>query len=148
MGETVLEVYHLNDNIGVGSPPECEKDLQQLVEAGFQAILNVLEPNVAIGMAARDEALAAKSRNLFYLNFPVDDDISDLDVHQFCTKLELLPPPTYVHGSGDGKAAALAVIAVAKKNQWSAEQAHDFIASERLACRKGDWSQLVHEHVA
>lgn len=143
-----MEVHHLNEKVGVGAAPESKDDVAELAQQGFQAILNVQEPNEDVELPARDEALAAKSKRLFYLNFPVDDDVSQLDVDQFCTKLKLLPPPTYVHGTGDGKAAALAVIALARQNKWSLEEANNFITDQNLACREGEWRGLVEQHIS
>jgi len=143
-----LEVYQLNDNVSVGEAPDSEGDLEELAEQGYQAILNVQEPDAACELSARDEALAARSRGVFFLNFPVDNDVSELDVDQFCGKLKLLPPPTYVHGTGDGKAAALAVIALAKQNGWSVQEASNLMTNHNLACCEGDWCHLVAQHIS
>jgi len=97
------------------------EQLQQAVEQGFQAVLNLRSPD-ELGFW-QDEQQVAKMLGLHYINIPLRlEYLDEAVVTEILHTLEQLPKPVIVHCAAGMRSAAIALLSTAMKQKLTSEQ--------------------------
>jgi len=116
------------------------------VDNQFQSIFNIQPIGDAERYSSREEGISTRNAQLIYLNYQIaEEEVDQFHISAFCTKLKLLPAPTYVHGDDLEKAALLCLIDHALKNDWSADEASVFVEKQALSCCREPWTSRLRE---
>ena len=113
----------VGDQIFIGAQP-LENELAELKKQGFRTVVNLRLPGEDDQPLSPDEeGLKVKQQGMDYLHIPVSGKHIRLEqADQFCTQMENLPHPVYVHCRKGGRAAIFALMYEAVEHGWTMDK--------------------------
>ncbi len=111
-------------DVGVTDQP-TEAELKALSGQGYRSVINLRREGEANQpMSPAEEGEKARAAGLGYGHVPVNSaTLSDKEVQEFGKLMDSLPGPVLVHCAAGQRAAALAIVHLAKKDGRTAEEA-------------------------
>lgn len=116
----VQPLRQINLQLSSAGQPAAD-DLQQLATAGFKSVLNLRTPGEATFLA--NEQQQAEAVGLVYGHVPLSSQQSDAQqVNEAIKLVQDLPKPVLIHCASGARATAIALLAIASEQSWTATQ--------------------------
>jgi uncharacterized protein (TIGR01244 family) len=123
----------INDQIALGGQLTAEQ-FRELAAAGFKSVIDLRtgdEPEPPLSI--EKETDEAQALGLMYVNLPVQGhDIKEGQIERFGELLHEMSAPVYVHCQKGQRAAAVSLLHLSRKHDWSSEDA--LAKAEQLGC--------------
>lgn len=119
--------------------------IQQAVDQGFQAVLNLRGADEAGVLVGEDHQVATVG--LAYAHAPVSSTVAVAEsLEQALTALAALPKPVLIHCRSGGRATVLALIATAQQNNLSQAQFIAQVQAQGLSLEQPHIQHFLQTH--
>lgn len=146
---TQIEMKEVGQDIYVGAQPQVD-DFEQLAKQGVRTVINLRLSNEDQdeALSPENEAKLVRNQGMEYVHLPVvSKQIRAEQVDDFCTFVNTLEKPIFVHCKGGTRAGAFAMMHCAVEQGWSGKQTLEEAQKAGFKCDQPAIKEFVQQYV-